>query len=443
MRIRLLLLALAGACLAHPAGAAAQAPRPGVPAGLHATLEGTSLKVTWRKVASGQIQVKARVTRSSGKVVTKRGTVTAKKGRRTITVTDAGKAPAATQVTFRARRCVGAPRRCGAWSKPRKPTTAKLPGSTTTPTAPAAPTTPTTPTAPTAPGSGPRIGSCPLLPASHSLNQDVSGFPVDPRSDAYVRNIGVGARVHPDFGAADLGQGPGGFGIPYRIVPESQPLVRTQFGDYADESDPGSYPIPLDTPVEGGPDSDGDRHVLVVREGECKLYELGNAYPRDGFWEASGGAIWDLGTGMRPPHVQPGWTSVDAAGLPVLPGLVRYDEVAAGEIRHAVRFTVQRTQRAYIAPASHWASSITDPDVAPMGLRLRMKASYDLSKFKGQSLVIATALKRYGMIVADNGSNWFISGAPDTRWNDDDLSQLKTIPGSAFEAVQTGSVVTR
>lgn len=443
MRIRLLPTALLGAALALPTAASAEMPRPGVPVGLKATLEGTSLKVTWRKATFGEIQIKARVKRRAGKAVTTRGTATAKKGKRTVKVTDAGKAPSAAQVTFRARRCINKKPLCGPWSKPLAPTVgAKTPidgaGKTPTPGS-----TPAAPTTPAAPGSGPRIGSCPLLPESHSLNQDVSGFPVDPRSDAYVRNIGVGARVHPDFGAADLGQGPGGFGIPYRIVPESQPLVRTQFGDYADESDPGSYPIPLDTPVEGGPDSDGDRHVLVVREGECKLYELGNAYPRDGFWEASGGAIWDLGTGLRPPHVQPGWTSVDAAGLPVLPGLVRYDEVAAGEIRHAVRFTVQRTQRAYIAPASHWASSITDPDVAPMGLRLRMKASYDLSKFKGQSLVIATALKRYGMIVADNGSNWFISGAPDTRWNDDDLSQLKTIPGSAFEAVQTGSVVTR
>lgn len=433
---------LVGASLAAPTVASAEVPRPGVPAGLKASLSGTSLKVTWRKATFGQVHIKVRVRRTTGKTVTTQGTGAAKRGRRTIKVTDGGAAPSPTQITFRARRCVTATRRCGRWSRSLRPTAATPPGGAPTPTTPTtAPKPPVAPTAPGSAGSGPRIGSCPSLPGGHPLNQDVSGFPVDPRSDAYVRNIGMSARVHPDFGAADLGQGPGGFGIPYRIVPEHQPLVRTQFGDYADESDPGSYPIPLDTPVEGGPDSDGDRHVLVVREGECKLYELGNAYPRKDYWEASGGAIWDLDTGLRPPHVQPGWTSVDAAGLPVLPGLVRYDEVAAGEIRHAVRFTIQRTQRAYIAPASHWASSITDQDVAPMGLRLRMKANYDLSKFSGQSLVIATALKRYGMIVADNGSNWFISGAPDTRWNDDDLNQLKTIPGSAFEAVQTGSVV--
>lgn len=432
MRIRLIPLALAGAALAVPSSAAAEQPRPKAQTTLKATLDGTSLKVTWRKAKWGEIQIKARVKRSSGKVVVKTAKAAALNAKLTVKVTDGGKAPSLTQVTFRGRKCINKKPLCGPWSKALKPTAAKV--------APTSPTTPTTPTTPTA-GEGPRIGGCPLLPPAHSLNQDISGYPVDPRSDAYVRSIGLEAHVHPDFGAADLGQGPGGFGIPYRIVPESTPLIRTQFGDYADESDPGDYPIPLDAPVEGGPNSDGDRHVLVVQQGKCKLYELGNAYPRSNYWEASGGAIWDLNTGLRPPHVQPGWTSVDAAGLPVLPGLVRYDEVAAGEIRHAVRFTVVRSQRAYIAPASHWASSITDQDVPPMGLRMRMKASYDLSKFKGQSLVIATALKRYGMIVADNGSNWYISGAPDTRWDDDDLNQLKGIPGSAFEAVTTGTVV--
>ena len=437
MRIRLLSTALAGVALALPTGAAAVPLRPKTPTALKATLGGTSLKATWRKAKHGEIQVEARVRRTSGKVVVKTKKAAATKGGLTVRVTDGGKAPAVAQVTFRARRCVGKKPLCGPWSKSLKPTAAGTSG-TTTPTQPSPTTTP--PSAPAA-GNGPRIGSCLMLPADHALNQDVSGLPVDARSDAYVRSIGLDGHVHPDFGAADLGQGPGGFGIPYRIVPESTTPVETRFGDYADESDPGKYPIPLDTPIEGGPDSDGDRHVLAVQEGTCKLYELGNAYPRDGYWEASGGAIWDLSTGLRPPHVQPGWTSVDAAGLPVLPGLVRYDEVAAGEIRHAVRFTVVRSQRAYIAPASHWASSITDQNVPPMGLRLRMKAGYDLSKFTGQSLVIATALKRYGMIVADNGSNWYITGAADPRWDDDDLNQLKRIPGSAFEAVQTGSVV--
>lgn len=434
MRIRLVSTVLASAALLLPASAVADASRPPAPKSLKATLDGTSLKVTWR-TSSGDIQLKARVKRSSGKAVEKRRVVAAKKAKATIKVTDAGRAPTLAQVTVRGRTCRKKGRFCGPWSKPIRPTAPVTP--TPTPTT----TTPTTPTVPVAAGNGPKLGGCPVLPAAHSLNQDVSGLPVDARSDAYMRSIGLEDHVHPDFGAADLGQGPGGFGIPYRVVPESEPLVRTVFGDYADESDPGPYPAPLDSPVEGGPDSDGDRHVLTVQQGKCLLYEMGNAYPRDDHWEASGGAVWNLNTGIRTTGEHPRWTSADAAGLPILPGLVRYDEVAAGEIRHAVRFTISRSQRAYIAPASHWASSITDQDVPPMGLRVRMKASYDLSRFRGQSLVIATALKRYGMIVADNGSDWYISGAPDTRWDDDDLNQLKTIPGSAFEAVQTGDVV--
>ncbi len=431
MRIRLASVSavLAGAALALPAGATADMPRPGVPVGLKATLSGTSLKVTWRKTNFGELQVKARVTRRSGKKATTRRATRAAKGQLTVKVTGAGAAPGLDAVTYRARRCINKKPLCGSWSKPLHPTAAsKLPG-------------PAEPTPVPAPGNPPTLSGCPMFPASHALNQDVSALPVDPRSDAYVAGIGLSGHVHPDFGAADLGQGPGGFGIPYSVVPATEPLVRTVFGDYADESDPGPYPIPLSSRVEGGPDSDGDRHVLAVRQGECKLYELGNAYPRGDHWEASGGAVWDLNTGVRATGSHPGWTSVDAAGLPILPTLVRYDEVAAGEIRHAVRFTVSRTQRAYIAPASHWASAVTDQDVAPMGLRLRMRADYDLSRFHGQSLVIATALKRYGMIVADNGSNWYITGAADSRWDDEDLNQLKGIPGSAFEAVQTGAVV--
>ena len=433
MGIRLLSVLAAAAALTLPATAAADMPRPGIPVGLKATLNGTALKVTWRKATFGEIQVKARVKRTSGKTKTTSGKAAAKQGKLTVKVTGAGKSPTTDRVSFRARRCINPKPLCGPWSTSLRPTAPAA----TTPKQPAGTTPATIPAA----GAGPTLSGCPMLPASHSLNQDISAFPVDSRSAAYVANIGLDAHVHPDFGAADLGQGPGGFGIPYRVVPASEPLVRTVFGDYADESDPGPYPIPLDTKVEGGPDSDGDRHVLVVREGECRLYELGNAYPRGDHWEASGGAVWDLNTGARTTGAHPGWTSVDAAGLPILPGLVRYDEVAAGAINHAVRFTISRTQRAYIAPASHWASSITDQDVAPMGLRLRMRADYDLSRFRGQSLVIATALKRYGMIVADNGANWYISGAPDTRWDDDDLNQLKGIPGSAFEAVTTGAVV--
>ncbi len=430
-----LLLAAAALSLATPSASSAKPSGPKAPARVAATLSGTSLAVTWTPATSGRVEIKVRAKPPGRKARTKTSSANAAKGRLTAKVTGpTGAALATTAVSLRARRCTGAGkrRRCGAWGRSIRPSAPKLPGPVETPA--------TTPTPPN-PGPGPTLAGCPMLPAGHSLNQDVSTLPLDPRSDAYVRNIGLGGHVHPDFGAADLGQGPGGFGIPYRVVPANEPLVPTIFGDYADESDPGPYPIPLDTKVEGGPDSNGDRHVLVVREGECRLYELGNAYPRDGRWDASGGAVWDLATGVRTTGAHPGWTSVDAAGLPVLPGLVRYDEVAAGVINHAVRFTISRTQRAYIAPASHWASSITDQDVAPMGLRLRMRADYDLSRFRGQSLVIATALKRYGMIVADNGSNWFISGAPDTRWDDEDLNQLKGIPGSAFEAVQTGAVV--
>ncbi len=437
MRIRIASIsaALLSAALVLPAGAAAELPRPKKPAQLAATLDGTSLLLTWKKAASGKLEAEVRVRRASGKTTTQRRSGSATKGALRVKVTDAGKAPARAKVSIRARRCVGKGYRyrCGKWTRTVKPTAAAKPPAPTVPTP--------TPTPVPAHGSAPTLGGCPMFPAGHALNQDVSGLPVDPRSDAYVRNIGLEGHVHPDFGAADLGQGPGGFGIPFSVVPATEPLVRTVFGDYADESDPGPYPIPLNARIEGGPDSDGDRHVLALRQGECKLYELGNAYPRGDHWEASGGAVWDLATGVRSTGSNPGWTSVDAAGLPILPALVRYDEVAAGEIRHAVRFTVARSQRAYIAPASHWASSITDQDVPPMGLRLRMKASYDLSGFRGQSLVIATALKRYGMIVADNGSNWYITGAADSRWDDDDLNQLKGIPGAAFEAVQTGAVV--
>lgn len=280
-----------------------------------------------------------------------------------------------------------------------------------------------------------------MLPAGHAFNQDVSSLPVDPRSATYLASIGTSRFVHPDFGSADLGAGPGGFGIPYRVVPRAQPLVPITFTDYADESDPGPYPMPPDAPIEGGAGSDGDRHVLVVREGECQLYELGNAYPQSDGWRASGGAKWDLATGTGPQR-KPGYTSADAAGLPILPGLARFDEVAAGEIRHALRFTVSRTQRGYVAPASHFASGDRNPDLPPMGLRVRMRADFDLSGMRGQALVIATALKRYGMIVADNGSDWYVSGAPDPRWDDDDLGQLGRVPGSAFEVVQTGPITT-
>jgi hypothetical protein len=213
--------------------------------------------------------------------------------------------------------------------------------------------------------------------------------------------------------------------------------VAITYDAYGDESDPGPFPIPLDAPIEGGSASDGDRHVLVVQQGTCQLFELYRAFPTAGGWTADAGARFDLSSNALRPL---GWTSADAAGLPILPGLVRYDEVAAGSIDHAIRVTFSQTQRGYILPATHFASSSTDPDLPPMGLRLRLAASYDISALTGQARVIATAMQRYGLIVADNGSNWFFQGGTDPRWNDDDLSQLKAIPGSAFEVVDTGPV---
>lgn len=283
----------------------------------------------------------------------------------------------------------------------------------------------------------PLLGGCPVFPADNAWNVDISGYPLHPNSAAYIAAIGASGHLHPDFGSGTWEGFP--IGIPYVIVPAGQALVPITFVEYGSESDPGPYPVPLDAPIEGDPQGDGDRHVLVVRQGECRLYELYQAVQVGGGWEAGSGAIFDLSSNALRPDC---WTSADAAGLPILPGLARYDEVAAGEIRHALRFTVSQTQRGYIYPATHWASSSTDPARPPMGLRLRLRASYDLSGYTGQARVILEALKRYGMIVADNGSNWYISGAPDERWNNDDLHQLSNIPGSAFEVVYTGEIHT-
>jgi len=301
---------------------------------------------------------------------------------------------------------------------------------TRTPTPAATRTATATPTPQS--GSSPNIGGCAVFPSNNPWNTDISAYPLHANSQNFINNILAGSgtdKVHPDFGSNP------DYGIPYIVVPQSQPLVPVNFTDYGDESDPGPYPVPLNAPIEGG----GDRHVLAVQQGTCKLYEMFNAWPQASSWDASNGAVWDLTTGALRPE---GWTSADAAGLPILPGLVRYDEVQSGVIRHALRFTVQSTQRAYILPATHFASSSTDPNRPPMGLRLRLKATYDISGYTGQSRVILQALRTYGMIVADNGSNWFISGATDPRWDDDDLNQLKNVPGSAFEAVYTGATIT-
>jgi hypothetical protein len=275
-------------------------------------------------------------------------------------------------------------------------------------------------------GPGTTLAGCPVLPAAHAFNRDISKAPVDPRSDAYVRSIGRDGHLHPDFASKT-------YGIPFKVVAKTQKKVSVRFTDYGDESDKGPYPIPLTTPVEGG----SDRHVVVLQRGTCRLYELFGAQRSSTGWTASNGARFDLKTGAPRPK---GWTSADAAGLPILPGLARAGEVVAGrrEITHALRVTVPRSQKAYVSPARHFASSSTDPALPPMGLRLRLKSSFDLTPFRGQALVILKALKRYGMIVADNGSGWYITGAPDRRWNDDNLHTLHQVPGSAFEAVQSG-----
>jgi hypothetical protein len=284
--------------------------------------------------------------------------------------------------------------------------------------------------------SGPAIAGCPIFPADNVWNARVDLLPVDPRSADYIATIGPGTGLHPDFGSGTWDGGP--IGIPYAVVPGGQAPVPVSF-EYADESDPGPYPIPASPPIEGGPASGGDRHVLLVDSGRCILYELYAAYPQpDGSWRAGSGAVFDLrGHALRPA----GWTSADAAGLPILPGLVRYDEVAAGAIRHALRFTVVHTRNEFVWPARHRASSSSNPAYPPMGQRFRLKAGFDVSRFPKSVQVILVALKFYGMFVADNGSNWYVSGAPDERWNNDELHLLSQVHGSDFEAVEESGLM--
>jgi hypothetical protein len=280
---------------------------------------------------------------------------------------------------------------------------------------------------PPVPTTSPAIGDCPMFPPDNPWNTDISTAPVDTSHD-YIGSLGSMV-LWPDFG------GDGAYGIPYVTVPFSQPLVPISF-DVADESDPGPYPTPLDAPVEGG----SDRHVLTLRQGDCKLFELYAAERQGSGWHAYSGAVWDLhSNALRPER----WTSADAAGLPILPGLARRDEADSGVIRHALRITVPTTQKAYIHPATHWASSNTDADQPPMGLRVRLKASYDISGLRGQARVVAQALKTYGALVADNSGSprVYISGAVDRGWNDEDLNGIKRIPASALEAVVTNPVV--
>jgi hypothetical protein len=278
-----------------------------------------------------------------------------------------------------------------------------------------------------------------VFPADNPWNQDIQGHPVHPDSDRLVASMGVDDHVHPDFGTEWEGAP---IGIPFVSVDGSQAQVPIEFTAYGDESDPGPYPVPSDAPIEGGPDSDGDRHLIVVDTETCRLYELYRAFPETGgeSYRADSGAVFDLTRNDEHPFT---WTSADAAGLPIFPGLVRYDEVVEeGELRHAVRFTASRTRSALIAPARHYASSDDDPSLPPMGLRLRMKQTYDCQSYSVEARVICAGLKRFGMILADNGSDWYLSGAPDPRWDDGALGDLKQIPGSAFEVVATGPIQT-
>jgi len=296
-------------------------------------------------------------------------------------------------------------------------------------------------------GAGASLNGALPFPASNAWNTDISSAPTDPNSDALIASIGLTRGLHPDFGAGLYDGAP--IGIPYIVVAGTQPKVAITFTDYGDESDPGPYPVPTNAPIEGqqasGGAFGGDRHVLVIDRDANRLYEMGNAYPQgDGSWRASGGAVFHLDSNTVRPGGQPGWTSADAAGLPIFPGLVRYDEAASGVIRHALRFTVSSTRRAYLPPATHWASSNTSANVPPMGMRVRLKSSFVIpAGFSTESKAILQSMKTYGMFVADNGSNWFVSGAPDDRWNNDKLvSELGSVKGASFEVVRMDGLVT-
>jgi hypothetical protein len=279
----------------------------------------------------------------------------------------------------------------------------------------------------------PGAPQCPLFPPDNHWNLRVDRLPVHPNSDAVVRSIGLGEHVHADFGSGLWEGGP--IGIPFATVGRGQHRGPVEF-DYASESDGRRYPLPRGVPIEGGRGSDGDRHVIVVDRSRCRLFELFAAYPQGGGtrWSAGSGAIWNLRSNRMRPR---GWTSADAAGLPILPGLARYDEVRRGRIDHALRFTASRTRRAFVYPARHFASDLTDPNLPAMGQRLRLRSGFDISRFPRQSRVVLRALKRYGMILADNGSSWYLSGAPDRGWDNDDLHSLQRVPGSAFEVVNS------
>ena len=281
----------------------------------------------------------------------------------------------------------------------------------------------------------PGAPACPIFPTGNAWNERVDTLPVAANSAQMIASIGLDTGLHPDFGSGLYDGQP--IGIPFDVVSKTTPRSHVTF-DYSDESDHVAYPIPKTVHIEGGRASTGDRHAILVDKSACRLYELFALYPTSsGGWKAGSGATWNL----RSNHLRPaGWTSADAAGLPIFPGLARYDEVARGVIDHALRFTAARTTRAFIYPARHYASSSDDPSLPPMGLRVRLKASVDISGFPRQARIVLQALKTYGMILADNGSNWYISGAPDPHWSNDALHTIGRITGSDFEVVDTTSL---
>jgi hypothetical protein len=289
------------------------------------------------------------------------------------------------------------------------------------------------------PGHGGSLNGFVPFPADSLWNKDISSAPVDPNSTALINFIGASVTIHPDFGSG-LYQG-SSIGIPYVVVDSTQPFVPINFTAYGDESDPGPMPVPANAPIEGYPNpGNGDRHVLVLDNNNCWLYELYSASPgAGGAWNAASAAVWDLQNDEQRPWT---WTSADAAGLPIFPGLIRYDEVAAGHINHAIRFTLQFSRAAFVPPASHWASTSTQAMAAPMGMRLRLKSNFDVSTFSSTNQVILNAMKKYGMIMADNGSSMYISGAPDDRWSNDDLHSLGSVTASDFEVVERNPIYT-
>jgi hypothetical protein len=280
----------------------------------------------------------------------------------------------------------------------------------------------------------PAARHCPVFPANNPWNERVDKLPVSADSARLISSIGLDAPVHADFGSGRWDGGP--IGIPFDVVSKKTPLHRVSF-QYADESDHLAYPIPQHVHIEGGPHASGDRHAILVDKSTCRLYELYDLRPASHGWTAGSGAVWNL----RSNHLRPGgWTSADAAGLPIFPGLARWDEVARGQIDHALRFTAPQTRRAYVYPARHYASDSSDPSLPPMGLRVRLKASVNIASFPKQARIVLRALQRYGMILADNGSPWYVSGAPNKHWSNDQLHSLGRLTGADFEVVDTSSL---